>query len=81
MPTSLTLKNIPDVVYSKLRAQATLNRRSLNSEVIVCLETILNKESSANHEKLERIRSLRASLGNIQCSLEDFQAFKQMGRE
>ena len=81
MPTSLTLKNIPDVLYSKLRAQATLHRRSLNSEAIVCLETILNKESSTNHEKLERIRSLRASLGNIQCTFEDIQAFKQMGRE
>ncbi len=30
MPTSLTLKNIPDAVYERLKAAAELHRRSLN---------------------------------------------------
>ena len=41
MPTTLTLKNIPDAVYAKLKSAAALHRRSLNSEAIVCLETVL----------------------------------------
>lgn len=41
MPTSLTLKNIPDDVYDRLKASAQRNHRSLNSEVMACLETVL----------------------------------------
>ena len=39
MTTTLTLKNIPDEVYALLRAQATSNRRSLNSEILTRLES------------------------------------------
>jgi plasmid stability protein len=41
MPTTLTLKSIPDEVCEKLKASAHAHRRSLNSEAIVCLETVL----------------------------------------
>ena len=37
MPTTLTLKNIPDEVYERLKHSAALHRRSLSSEAIVCL--------------------------------------------
>ncbi len=32
MPTTLTLKSIPDEVYERLKASAEAHRRSLNSE-------------------------------------------------
>jgi plasmid stability protein len=35
---TLTIKNIPDGVYQHLKQQASLHRRSLNQEVIACLE-------------------------------------------
>lgn len=41
MATILTLKNIPDAVYERLKASAEAHRRSLNSEAIVCLEAAL----------------------------------------
>ena len=41
MPTTPTLKNIPDEVYERLKTAAQAHRRSLNSEAIVCLETVL----------------------------------------
>jgi len=41
MPTNLTLKNIPDEVYNRLKIAAGMHRRSLNSEAIVCLEAAL----------------------------------------
>ena len=44
MPTTLTLKNIPDEVYARLKAAAEAHRRSLNSEAIVCLESVLLPE-------------------------------------
>ena len=40
-PTTLTPKNIPDAVYERLKASAQSHRRSLNSEAIVCLDSVL----------------------------------------
>ncbi len=42
MPT-ITLKNIPDELYARLKESAADHRRSLNSEIIVRLEeAVLN---------------------------------------
>lgn len=37
MPT-LTIKGLPDPLYRRLKRQAEAHRRSLNGEIIVCLE-------------------------------------------
>ena len=37
MSVTLTLKNIPEDVYRRLKLSAEAHRRSLNSEAIVCL--------------------------------------------
>lgn len=41
MPT-LTIKGIPESLYNRLKRRAALHRRSLNSEIIVCLEGATN---------------------------------------
>ena len=41
MPVTITLKNIPDDVYKRLKLSADTHRRSLNGEAIVCLEAVL----------------------------------------
>ena len=60
MPTNVTLKNVPDDVYERLKRSAEEHRRSLNSEAIVCLESVLLPASGNPSEQLERIRRLRA---------------------
>ena len=35
---TLTIKNIPDRIYRLLKKRSTLHRRSINSEVILCIE-------------------------------------------
>lgn len=50
MPITLTLKNIPDDGYERLRAAAEMHRRSLNSEAIVCLESVLTPTKIAPGE-------------------------------
>jgi plasmid stability protein len=80
MPTTLTLKNIPDDVYARLRAQAKLHRRSLNSEAIVCLETMLSASGAATAERLARVRELRAALGGATFAASDIDALKRQGR-
>jgi antitoxin FitA len=81
MPTSLTLKNIPDAVYERLKAAAELHRRSLNSEAIVCLESVLLPSRVAPSERLARARELRASLLPSQFTAKDIDAAKRVGRK
>ncbi|HSI48753.1 MAG TPA: hypothetical protein VLA61_10815 [Ideonella sp.] len=81
MPTSLTLKNIPYAVYQRLKAAAELHRRSLNSEAIVCLESVLMAGRVAPSDRLARARELRAGLPPVQFSAKDIDAAKQAGRK
>ena len=78
MPTTLTLKNIPDAVYERLKQSAGLHRRSLNSEAIVCLETALVPVRPV--ERLARARVLRAELPLKRYEVEDIDAAKRQGR-
>jgi plasmid stability protein len=81
VPTTLTLKNIPDELYDLLKAAAGAHRRSLNSEAIVCLEAVLVPTRRISvEERLERIRALRANLRTGGLSDQDIEAFKNEGR-
>ena len=80
MPTTLTLKNIPDEVYERLKASAETHRRSLNSEAIVCLESVLLPGRLAPSERLARARALRATLATVEFQATDIDALKREGR-
>jgi plasmid stability protein len=80
MPTTLTLKNIPNAVYKRLKVSAEAHRRSLNSEAIVCLESVLFLKPIAVSDRLARARALRAALPQGQFQEEDIHAHKQEGR-
>ena len=80
MPTTLTLKNIPDDVYARLRAQAKRHRRSLNSEAIVCLESVLIPGRVAVADRLAAARAMRARLPKLVVRRRELDAFKREGR-
>lgn len=80
MPTTLTLKNIPDDLYERLKVAAEMHRRSLNSEAIVCLETVLTPTKIAPSERLERARRLRAGLSTSQFQARDIDTLKRQER-
>lgn len=80
MPTTLTLKNIPDEVYEQLKLSAEAHRRSMNSEAIVCLEAALLTKSVAPAERLARARALRAALPKGKFRAKDIEAMKREGR-
>lgn len=80
MPTTLTLKNIPDPVYQRLKTSAELHHRSLNSEAIVCLESVLLPTRLAAEERLARARNLRAAMPSATYKVEDIDSFKRQGR-
>ena len=80
MPTTLTLKNIPDSVYTRLKSAAAAHRRSLNSEAIVCLESVLMPTKTAPSERLARARELRAALPAGKFRARDIDAAKRKDR-
>ena len=80
MPTTLTLKNIPDDVYARLKRSAEVHRRSLNSEAIVCLETVLFPVKIAPNERLARARQLRSALIQTEFKVRDIDTLKREGR-
>ena len=80
MPTTLTLKNIPDELYGRLKIAAEMHRRSLNSEAIVCLEKVLTPTRIVASERLARARQLRAELSAGQFQAQDVDSLKRQGR-
>lgn len=80
MPTTLTLKNIPDAVYERLKFSAETHRRSLNSEAIVCLESVLLPTRMKPGERLARARELRAALPQGEFLARDIDAAKRQDR-
>lgn len=57
--TNLTIKNIPDSVYRRLKARAERHHRSLNSEVIHCLEQATGGVPTDPDTLLARVRAVR----------------------
>lgn len=81
MPTSITLKNIPDAIYARLKHAAELNRRSLNSEALVWLEFRLNQAPDAANAHQLRAQQLRAELPASKLSNAAITKFKNAGRK
>lgn len=80
MPVTLTLKNIPDDVYARLKTLSKSNRRSLNSEAIVCFETCLFSVKTPSAERIRRVRELHAACGGQSFHARDIAGFKRKGR-
>lgn len=81
MATSITLKNIPDHVYNSLRAAADAHHRSLNGEIIACLEQSLFPAKSNALEHLANARALRQTLVPYHFDVTEIAAAIKQGRE
>lgn len=63
MPT-ITVKNVPPDLYELLKRSAAANRRSINSEVITCIERVVRGRKVNTEALLMRARELR---GQTRC--------------
>lgn len=77
MPATITLKNIPDELYGKLKETAEINHRSMNSEVVCCLEKVLYPVKISTEERLERARKIRSDIGHVFSAKEIAKAIKE----
>jgi plasmid stability protein len=77
---TVTVKNIPDELYERLKAIAEINRRSINSEIIVCIENAVTSRRINPDEVLENARRLRQLTAGHRISDEEFNQAKAKGR-
>jgi len=79
---NLTVKNIPPIVYERLKMQAENNRRSINSEIITILEQALQMRNTSEMEQiLEGIRKVRELTAHYVATEEEITRWKNEGRE
>ena len=77
---TITLKNIPDELYGRLKAAASAHHRSINSEMINCLEILLKPRKIEAEEFVARIRSVRPDIDPAALALEELQQVIDSGR-
>jgi antitoxin FitA len=79
---TITIKNIPDEIYEKIKLQAKANRRSVNSEIISIFEHAIQKRTPEDVKAiLERARKVRELTAHYVISNEELTRWKKEGRE
>lgn len=78
---TITVKNIPSELYERLRNSAAENRRSINSEIIVCIErAICSQRTTPPDVTLVRARELRKKTSSHPLTDDEFTQLKSVGR-
>lgn len=77
---TITLKNIPDDLYERLKVSAQNHHRSINSELINCLETVLQPRKLPTEEQLGRLRTIRPRIDPAAVSPDAIQQAIDEGR-
>jgi len=79
MPT-LTIKGLPDPLYRRLKQQAEAHRRSLNGEIIVCLERAVGAGQPDPRSWLAQARRFRETVGVRPLTERQLRSARQAGR-
>lgn len=77
---NLTLKQVPDALYQRLKERAAAHRRSINNEAIVCLEQILEPQPVDPRSRLAEIRRLRRDAPEVFLTDETLRRAREEGR-
>ena len=78
---AITVKNIPEDLYSQLKRSAKLHHRSINSELIVCLEKVLIPQKLSKDRLLANARSMRTKFDGFKVTNDELNRAKSAGRE
>jgi hypothetical protein len=79
MPT-ITVSDIPIELYERLKWSADVNRHSINSEIIVCIERALRSGRIDPEAVLPRARGLREKTIDYPITDEEFTVAKAADR-
>lgn len=78
MPT-LTIRKVPQELYDELKQRAAEHRRSLNSEVLHCIERALRSRRVDPEALLARLDALREAVDLEICD-DDLRKARDEGR-
>lgn len=77
---TFTIKNIPANLYEKLKKSAEINRRSINSEIIVCIEKTVRSQRIDSKQIIMKARKLRSLTQAVPVTDDDLALAKDDGR-
>ncbi len=78
---TITVKSIPDDLYERLKQRATENRRSINSEIIVCIErSVQSQKQEEIDDILAKARQMRSWTEANPITNEELTVTKITGR-
>lgn len=78
---SLTIKGIPDDLYRLLKKRAAEHRRSINREILVCIEQALRSRRLEPAELLERADAVRERLRMPPWTADELRRARDAGRQ
>ncbi len=77
---AITVKNIPVDLYEKLKRAAEISHRSINSEIIACIERAVGSQEINPDLLLANARKLRVKTASHPIKEREFAQAKAAGR-
>jgi antitoxin FitA len=77
---AITVKNIPEPLYERVKARAKANHRSINNELITILEQSVMLQPINVAETLERTRRIREMTADYGLTDSEITRLKNEGR-
>ena len=71
---AITVKNLPDALYDRLKANSKAHHRSINGELIATLDRVLTPNRVDPNRQLAEVRALRSRLDLPTLDPADIQA-------
>lgn len=78
---TLTIKNVPERIYERIKIQAKNNHRSINGEIIFLLEQALSISPIDVEATLKRARKIRELTAHYVISADEIEKMIDEGRE
>jgi plasmid stability protein len=78
--TTLTIKNMPENVYERIKMSAKANQRSINKEIIAIVQQAVMPRAIDVDEWLNQTRQIRERTANYILSDEEITRIKNEGR-
>ncbi len=77
---TITVKNIPDELYKELKNTASIHRRSINNEIIYCIENTIKSKKINPDELFAQLDDFYKNLSLPLLTEEKLKEYKQAGR-
>ena len=78
---TLTIKNLPDSLYARLKELAAEHRRSINSEAILAVErAVIGAQARDPQQILAELRSARGRMGQVFVTDSSLKKARTSGR-